>query len=208
MERLAIIGTGGHAKVVADAAERSGWKNIIFFDERWPQFQRCMIWPIVGNFNNLMDTLIDYDGVCVAIGDNQIRLKVFQMLATRNAPLVNIIHPSAVISAYAEIGIGTVILAGAVINSCAKIGHCGIINTSASVDHDCILGEAVHISCGAHLAGGVVVGDESLIGVGACIKPNIQVGKQVTVGAGAAVVKNIMDGLMVVGVPAEERGNI
>jgi sugar O-acyltransferase (sialic acid O-acetyltransferase NeuD family) len=207
MRRLAIVGAGGHGKVVADTAEQAGWESIIFFDDFRPVTEPHVIWPVAGNLDRLLQSLDDYDGISIALGDNQLRLSLCLRFIALNAPLVSVIHPAAVISRHADIGLGTVIFAGAVINACASIGIGGIVNTGACIDHDCRLGNGVHISPGAHLAGNVDIGDLSWIGIGASVKHNIKIGLRVNVGAGAAVVNNIPDGRTVVGVPAIERSS-
>ena len=136
MKRLAIIGAGGHGKVVADAAECSGWDEIFFFDDLWPSVSQHSVWSIGGHLGALKDSWQDYDGVCIAIGNNIVRLNLLSSFLELGAPLVNIIHPQAIISRYATIGSGTVVFAGAVINAFSRIGMGCIINTSASIDHD------------------------------------------------------------------------
>ena len=37
MKRLAILGSSGHGKVMADTAECSGWEEVVFFDDEFPQ---------------------------------------------------------------------------------------------------------------------------------------------------------------------------
>lgn len=204
MKRLAIIGGGGHGKVVADCAELLGWNHIQFFDDLWPDLLMNEIWPVSGKSDSFFNRVSEFDGCVVAIGNNRVRLALSKKIIDKGFQLATLIHPSAIISRYSHISNGTVVFAGAVINPGTKIGIASIINTSASVDHDCILGDAVHISPGAHIAGGVTIGDYSWIGIGASIKQTIHIGNEVIVGAGAAVVKNVATGKTVIGVPAVE----
>lgn len=201
MKRLAILGASGHGKVVADCAETCGWQNIVFFDDAWPHKASNGKWEIGGDTHHLLNQLIEFDGVVVAIGDNRTRADKLRMLHEKNARVVSIVHPSAVVSRYAEIGIGSVIFAGAVVNVDVRAGAGVIINTGASVDHDCKLGACVHISPGARLAGGVTVGDFSWIGIGAVVKQMLKIGSMVVVGAGSAVIRNVSDGQTVIGIP-------
>jgi sugar O-acyltransferase (sialic acid O-acetyltransferase NeuD family) len=202
MSSLLIIGAGGHGKVVADAAETSGrWQNIVFIDKRWPELESCAHWSVVAqdaeDFPS--DETLDF---IVAIGDNRTRARVFDQCVAAGLNPVSVIHPSATISKYAEIDLGSVVFAGAVINIGAKIGQCAIVNTGATIDHDCVIGHSVHISPGANLAGEVTVGDFSWMGIGASVKQCLTITADVVVGAGACVVSNIAEPGVYVGVPA------
>ena len=203
MRRLAILGASGHGKVVADAAELSGWDEVVFFDDAWPQVTSNSVWPVLGNTAALLDSLDAFAGVAIAIGNNVIRLDKLKQLREQGAILPVIIHPSAVISRYATLGEATVVCAGVVVNADARVGAAAILNTGCSVDHDCVLADAVHISPGARLAGGVQVGQCSWIGMGAVVRQLLSVGAYSVVGAGAAVVKNVGEHTAVIGVPAQ-----
>lgn len=197
---LAIWGAGGHGRVVADCAIAAGWRDVVFFDDH--AVGASGNWPIVGSGQDLVRGARPFDGVLAATGDNPERLARTEELARRGLPLVSLIHPRAVVSDHAGIGLGTVVLAGAVINIGARIGRAVIVNTLASVDHDCVLADGVHVSPGAHLAGHVQVGRSAWIGVGAAVRHGTEIGEEAVVGAGAAVVKPVSSGATVVGVPA------
>lgn len=201
--KFAILGAGGHAKVVADTAECCGWKDIEFFDDSWPSIQFSGHWPVVGNTQELLSRLQEYEGLIVAIGNNEVRRSKMDELINKGVSLKSLIHPSAIISQYATIGAGVVAFAGVVVNAGVKVGDGAILNTGCSIDHDCLLDDCVHVSPGASIAGTVRIGRMSWIGIGACVKQSINIGSNVTVGAGAAVVKDIVDGVTVVGVPAK-----
>ena len=203
-KKLAILGASGHGKVVADAALLAGWVEVLFFDDAWPALTELGPWQVIGNTSKLLLYAECFDGVVVAIGNNIIRLEKQLELEEKGMQLVTIIHPSAIVSAYAKIAHGSVVFAGAVINAFAIIGCGCIINTGSTIDHDCLLADGVHISPGAHLAGMVTVGKAAWIGIGASVKQGIHIGDSVMVGAGAAVVHDIEPGLTVVGVPARK----
>ena len=203
MERLAILGASGHGKVVADCAQRVGWKEIVFFDDAWPACHDNSSWRVAGDTDVLLRELSQYDGVIVAIGNNKVRLAKHAEFVSHGASIVSVIHPSAVVSKYVNIGSGSVVMPCAFINVDSKLGDCCIINTGATVDHDCILGDGVHVSPGANLAGGVSVGNGAWIGIGANIRQMIHLGKYSVVGAGAVVVHDIVEECTVAGVPAK-----
>lgn len=201
--KLAILGAGGHAKVVADTAECCGWGHIELFDDNWPETTAVAHWPIVGDTSSLLARLEEYEGVIVAIGRNDIRCSKQTMLSQAGALLVSLVHPDATLSRYATLGMGSVVFAGVVVNAGAVIGAGTILNTACSIDHDCRVDEYVHISPGARLAGSVGIGRLSWIGIGASIRQSLDIGVNVRVGAGAAVVNDVADNMTVMGVPAK-----
>jgi sugar O-acyltransferase (sialic acid O-acetyltransferase NeuD family) len=201
---IIIFGASGHAKVVIDVIEKQSIYSVDALVDDNPELKGVEIYgyTVIGgkkdiNFSN--DKL-----VLVAIGDNNIRLKVAQYIEMNNCKLAAAaIHPSAQLARGVMIGRGSVVMAGSVINSDTIIGKNTIVNTGASIDHDCIVGEAAHIAPGATLCGGVVVGDLTLIGAGTTILPNVKIGRNVIVGAGSTVTENIADDIFVVGTPAK-----
>lgn len=202
MKNLAVYGAGGHGRVVADLAKILGWRDINFFAENKPNDKVEFSLPYVGNLNCLLDSLAKFDGVIVAIGNNTVRWGIYQQLKIANAPIIKLVHPSAIIGSSVKIGDGSVLVAGSIINVGVSIGESCIINTGATIDHDSVLGNAVQVCPGVNLAGSVVVGNKSWIGIGASVIQGINIGNDVIVGAGSVVIENIPDGIKVVGNPA------
>ena len=201
---LAILGAGGHGKVVADAALLSNkWDEVCFFDDAYPLKKDNGHWPVIGTGKDLLLRYKEFGGIIVAIGNNKLRVIKTQELTEVGGTVVSIIHPSAIISSYASIANGCVVFAGAVINIDVSIGMASIINTRAVIEHDCQLGQAVHISPNATLAGQTVLGERSWIGAASVTKELIVIGCDVVVGAGSVIVKSVPDGVTVVGNPAK-----
>lgn len=200
--RLAILGASGHGKVVADAASLSDWSEIVFFDDAWPGLAQNGPWKVAGSSRELMTQGAQYDGVVVAIGNNRVRKARQLELLDAGLNVVSVVHPSAVISPHASIGVGTVIFAGAVINACACVGAGSVLNTGAVVEHDCSVGEYSHLSPNSVLAGGVSVGRMVWVGAGASVKQLVVLGDEVLVGMGSVVLSDVPAGQTVAGVPA------
>jgi sugar O-acyltransferase (sialic acid O-acetyltransferase NeuD family) len=201
--RLAILGAGGHGAVVADAALRAGWEEVVFFDDRWPETSEHGPWAVAGRAADLTRYHADFGGAVVAVGDNARRLEMVRELAAAGATIATVVDPGAVVSRFATLGPGTVVLPAAAVNAFAVLGVGCIVNTGASVDHHCVLGDGVHVSPGAHLGGRVSVGEGAWIGLGAAVRNGVAVGAGAIVGVGAAVVGDIPERCTVVGVPAK-----
>jgi len=195
---LAILGMGGHGRVVADAADLAGWHSIVMFDDAAQ--------GVAGDSSALIARVRDFGGAIVAIGDNHIRASALARLAEAGARLVAVRHPASVTSPRADIGDATFLAAGAIVAPGARLETGTIVNTGASVDHDCIVGNCVHVAPGARMSGGVRVGARTWIGVGACVREGISIGADAMIGAGAVVVADVPDGAIVYGNPAKVRG--
>ena len=203
MNRLIIIGAGGHGKVVADNALKNGYTDINFVDDH--AIGDCMGFHIIGNSADLTSLNDGKTDFIIAIGNNSIREKIAQ---SYNVNWVTLVHPSAQIATHVSLGRGTVVMAGVVINACTTIGNHCIINTGAVVEHDNVIEDYVHISPNAALGGTVRVGEGTHIGIGVTVRNNMDICTGVTVGVGAAVVKNITESGTYVGVPAKRRDTV
>lgn len=202
MNRLIIIGAGGHGKVIADNALKNGYTDINFIDDCITD--ECIGFPIIGTSADIENFADENTDFIIGIGDNKIR----EMIAEKhNVNWVTLIHPSAQIAFNASIGKGTVIMAGAVVNASAVVGSHVIINTCAVVEHDNVIGDYVHISPNAALGGTVHIGKSVHIGIGVVVKNNIGICNDCIFGAGAVVVNNVEDVGLYLGVPATKNWN-
>lgn len=137
-----------------------------------------------------------------SLGDASRRREIFARVLAAGFEIIDVIHPSAIISSNAVLGHGVIVLAAAVINAGATIGDNVIINTGAIVEHDCRVGDHAHVATGARLGGAVHVGALAHIGIGATVRQSISVGEAAIVGAGAVVVADVPPRITVAGVPA------
>lgn len=196
-ESIILIGGSGHARVIIDCIRASGGTVFGILDDGLETGTEVLGVSVLGKTADY-EQYADHP-VLIAIGNNAVRKEIAQRLNVRWATVA---HPAAVVSDYAVIGEGTVIMSGAIINAGAVVGsHC-IINTGAIVEHDNVLGDFVHISPNAALGGTVRVGEGTHIGISSCVRNNINICGGCTVGAGAAVVKDITAPGTYVGVPA------
>jgi len=193
-----LYGAGGHAKVIADSTEGLGWRIKGIFDNNPPAKFLDNKYPLYLELNSIeLDVNIPF---VVGIGNNSIRKRLVESELVRKI-FATIIDRTAIVSKYAKIEEGTVIMPSAILNIDVNVGkHC-IINTNASIDHDCIIKDFVHISPNVSLAGNVVVGEETHIGIGATVIQGIKIGKNCTIGAGAVIIRDVPDGATVVGIP-------
>ena len=203
--RIAVIGAGGHGKVVLDAILSKGAHTVAGVVDDNPELAGGKLFdvPIAGSTDNLSGV----EGFIVAIGNNRVRREKYDLLLKAGYTPVSIIHPSAVISPSARIGIGTAVLANVVINPDACVGDNVVLYTSCTIDHECGISDHSYISPGCNVCGRVNVGTGAMIGAGAVILPGLSIGEWSTVGAGAVVTVDVPDSVTVVGVPARIVGS-
>jgi sugar O-acyltransferase (sialic acid O-acetyltransferase NeuD family) len=217
MKKLLIFGIGGQGKVVLDCAlAQGGYTEIAFManDKQkneiagYPlyQEQEYLTWQNDGTVD--LSFLRNYDEVIVAEGNNEVRLHKAKLFLDYGIKLATIIHPSAVVSKFAEIQAGTVVFANAVVNPFAKIGIACIINTGAIIEHECHLSDGVHISPGAGIAGTVSIGEKCWVGIGSTIINNLSIGANSIVGAGSVVLEDVPANVLAAGVPAKIKKSV
>lgn len=200
-KNLIIIGASGHGKVVADIAERLGHWNEIYFLDDDESIKSLMEYKVIGTSKDITEYVNDSD-FFVAIGKNETRMKIQELIEEVGGHIVSLVHPNAVIGKNVNIGVGTVVMAGAVINAATNIGKGCIINTGATIDHDCQIGDYVHVSPGVNVAGTVKVGNLTWLGIGSKVSNNLTITNNCVIGAGAVVVKDIKKSGTYIGVPA------
>jgi sugar O-acyltransferase (sialic acid O-acetyltransferase NeuD family) len=206
MNKVVGIGAGGHAKVVLDIVRLIDAYQVIGLLDPGCVGSFVGNVPVLGGDELLPRMRVDgiefaFIGIGT-VGDNNLRIKLFEKVQSAGFTFIKAIHPSAILAANVKLGQGITIMAGVIINTDTRIGDNVIINTGAIMEHDCDIASHVHISPGAVLCGGVRVGRGAHVGAGATIRQGITIGAGAIVGAGAAVVKDVQSGVVVVGVPA------
>lgn len=143
--KLLIVGAGGYGRLVGEIAELAGFSSVDYLDDNSPL--------AVGKIDELEKIEGNYNGSIVAIGNPEIREKIFRRLKRP----ISVIHPKVVMSKSATIGSGCVIEANAVINSEAIVGNGVFICAGSVVNHNSVVGDFVQIDCNAVVARGAEV---------------------------------------------------
>jgi sugar O-acyltransferase (sialic acid O-acetyltransferase NeuD family) len=204
MKKIAIIGAGGHAKVVREIAEAIGYEivcHIVLENE----VNISKLYFSDSEFKNNFDST----DVLLANGIGSIssagaRKKAFEKYSQEGFNFPVLIHPSSVVSKSANLGKGTVVMAGTIVQAEVQTGDNVILNSRSVIDHDCSIGSHSHIATGAVLSGGVVIGGDCHIGAGSCLRNNIKIGNNIIIGVGAVVVGDLSIAGTYIGVPARE----
>ncbi|SIR42201.1 acetyltransferase [Pontibacter lucknowensis] len=205
MPEVGLIGYSGHAYVVADSARAIGLQLLGYFESS-PKNLNPFELAYLGDENNTDDIALlraEERHFFIAIGANRLRAALMDKLLAKGLRTLAIIHPSAIVSPLATVGVGTLVAPGCKVNALARIGRGVIINTGAVIEHECQIDDFAHIAPGAVLAGNVSVGSGSFVGANAVIKEGVRIGRHVTVGAGAVILHDIGDNEKWVGNPGK-----
>ena len=201
MNKIILVGAGGHAKSCIDVIEMAGKYSIAgIVDKTGSDLGKLMGYNIIGNDDELEYLFHSFKYAIVTVGQIKspaVRIRLFEQLKAIGYKLPFISSPGSYISKTATVGEGTIVMHGAVINTAAKIGLNCIINNKALVEHDSVIGEHCHISTAAVVNGEVEIGKGSFIGSGAIIHNGIKVGSDCVVSAGAVVRKSVHNGSVV-----------
>jgi len=196
---LAIIGAGGHSKVIADVLNSNGIHSFTIFDSS-PSKAGSVIQNV---YVSLLDDTVQFDEYHISIGNNQVRNDLYKKYKLQ-AKFISVISKQAYIAHTAIIGEGAFIAAKSVVSADSIIGFGCIVNHGAIIEHDCEVGVFSHIAPNATLLGGVTLGERVFVGAGATILPGVKIVDDVIIGAGAVVLSDILEHCTVVGAPARK----
>lgn len=140
---LLILGAGSHGQEIKELAEALRlFKKIAFLDDDTTKEN------VLGPVKDLEKYLNEYPIAFPAIGNKDLRIKWTEELSKAGYIIPTFIHPNAVVSESAEIGIGTVICAGATIGPGAKAGRGSIIDSGATVGRGAKLPDWTYLKTG------------------------------------------------------------
>lgn len=173
MKKIIIVGAGGHAKVIADAIDKSKYIIVGYIGKSSEIGNKILDIPVIGDDAALQELFnVGVKNAVVGIGhmgNYLIRERIFNNLDSLGFELDNVIHTSTCIAKSVKLGKGNVILGGAIINADTVIGNNCIINTGAIIEHDCSIDDNVHIASGSVVYGDSKIHTNALIDTGAII---------------------------------------
>lgn len=201
--RIAIVGAGGHGRVVVDCLRLRHGDSVALglYDDRWREIGEVDGVPVLGSVDDLFASA-DWPTAFVAVGENAVRRAIAERIVTSGRRLATVVHPHTSISPRAEIGAGTIAVAGCVANAGARVGQGVILNTLSSVGHDGVVEDYAQIAPGVNLGGGSVIERGAFLGMGVKVVPLVRVGAWSIVGAGSVVLRDLPPRSFCYGTPA------
>lgn len=204
---LVIIGGGGHARSVIDAAVAAGREVRGILERPGAQSGDIQGVPVLGGDELIygLARTCDFLVGVGSVGSMAVRERLHQSVIAAGGTLAVLVAPSAYVSATAALGPGTVVLRNAVVGPGAEIGAGCIINTGAIVEHDAVVEDFCHVATGAILNGAGRLGRSSMVGSRSVVLQCVSVAPETVIGAGAVVTRNINLPGVYVGAPARPK---
>jgi sugar O-acyltransferase (sialic acid O-acetyltransferase NeuD family) len=207
-EDLIILGAGGTSREIADTVgdinrREPRWNLTGFLDDD-PAKQGTTVngLPVLGPIASARNYAGRFIIGVNTVGDPWRRKRIFETVGLGRDRYSTIIHPSASVSSYAEVGAGTAILHQAVVTTNTVIGDHVMIQYHATIAHDDVIEDFVTMAPGSLLAGFVKLGAGAYIGAGSMIRNNLTVNEGAIVGIGAVVIRDVPANTTVAGNPA------
>lgn len=199
---LTIFGAGGYAKAIFDACCAAG-VPVEAFAERAPEpGATFMGLPILAEAAVLSRPEAPH--ITLGVGDNWVRFRLAAAVQSKRADVrfCTVRHPSAQVSVHAQIGDGSVLLAGCFVGPSACIGQHVTLWSNSVAEHDTELEDCVTLAPGAKTGGRTFVGARAFLGVNAGVNDGVSIGADAVIGTQAAVVRDLPPCVLAMGVPA------
>ena len=190
--KLAIIGSGGHAKSCIDVIENKKNYKIVGIISNSKK-HKIGKYKVIGNDKEIRKIKSFTSNLVLGIGglqNNSIRKKIFQKFKNFGFKFPTIIAKSSIISKKTKIREGTIIFNFVYINSGAKIGKNCIINNRTLIEHDAVIEDHCHISTGAIINGDCKIGSGTFVGSGSVLLNNLKIKKNSFIKMGTILKKS------------------
>lgn len=194
VNKIVLVGGGGHCKSVIEVAESAGYTIVGILD--LPEYIGSSVlgYPVIGTDDNIVE-YVDKTLFLVTVGhikDAGLRISLYERIQALGGHFATLIASTAHVSRFASIGVGSVIMHHAMVNADAHIGNGCIINTFANIEHDAIIGDFCHISTGAMVNGNCKVGQGVFLGSQSVMVNGVAIADSSVIAAGSVVRKNIV----------------
>lgn len=206
MRELFILGVGHATPLFIELAEACGYRIRGLYhynDDRTGEIDHGF--EILGSFENLLQSDIIGKQFVLTMGNMRIKKEVSEKILNKGGVLPSLIHPSSIISRFANISANGVLIASQCeVHSDAIIKEGCVLWPNVIIEHGSILSSYTFCGPKAYIGAYTSVGHQAFIGQCSVIisgKAN-SIGNYAVVGAAAVVTKPVLEDTTVLGNPA------
>lgn len=193
MKKLLIWGTGTLGMEALECALASKqFSRIDFLEPIQKKSRRIPIYMSVYQESdvNLFAFLRAYDEVIAASSDHELRNQMNRILRSYCIPQALLIHPAAVISPFAHIDKGCILLANTVIGAQVSIQEGSVVYPNVVLKQGCCLEKGVSIKDGSMLGLSVRIQKNAEIEAGCILNDQVVIADETIVKAGSIIEKD------------------
>ena len=217
MKKLIIIGGYGNGTVVQSTVEdinaiNPQWEILGFLNDRETEPINGL--PVLGRIDRetvlhyLQDENVFFFYTLISVKLNYKYLSKLLELQIPEERFATIIHPTAVISKFAQIGFGVCIQPFVSVGPNTKIGNHVQIYAQALVGHGAKLDNYSYVANNACIGADVHLKEGAYLGTNTSTLEFITLGKWSICGIGAVILKDVPDFAKMVGNPARQIGSV
>lgn len=206
-KEIYALGVGHNTPVFIDLAEACGYKVVGLYhynDTRTGELDHGI--KIIGSFDDLYKSDLKEKNFILTMGDNSIRTNISDKLLSLGANIPTLIHPTAIISKFANISpIGVYISPFSYIQADSSIDSNTVILSHVNISHTTHIGKSCFIAGGAVIGAYTVMEDFVFIGQGALsISDKVKkIGHHSYIGARALLTQDVLPYEVLAGSPAK-----
>lgn len=206
-KNICILGVGHNTAVYIDLVETCGYNVVgLYHFEEGRKGEIYFGQMIKGSNDDLFSSNLLGKQFAISVGDNEIRSSLYEKIIMLGGSIPTLIHPSAVVSRYAQLGRGVVIHANSVVSPDVVIGDNSVVSSNDLITHGSSIGRHCFVASNVVVGAYVTMHDYAFIGSGATIISGKvpYIGTRAYIGAGAVVTKSVESNQRVAGNPARE----
>ena len=194
-KQLVLIGAGGHAKACIEIIESIGEFSIAQIVGHESELGHKILGHTIKFIDADLVTLRqEYEFAFIGIGQIQNpepRKRMFSKLTDLGFQVPTILSTKALVSKYADIGAGSIVMNATILNADCKIGENVILNSASLIEHDVVVGDYCHVSTRVTINGGSKIGQGTFLGSGTVVRNGIEIGENSFVEMGSVITRSL-----------------
>lgn len=208
MKDLIIVGAGGFGRELLQwikdiNKESAKWNILGFIDDNLDALENIACdYSVIGTIQDWKPEA--NQEFALGIANPEIKEKVSIHLKRKGARFATVVHPTAIIGEFNQLGEGLVVYPCARISVNTCIGDFVTILGNTLIGHDVQIMDYCTLSGSCNLTRGVRLMKKVFLGCNVDIVPERKIGESAYVCAGSIVMSNIRDGYKVMGYPAKK----
>lgn len=214
MGKIAILGAVGNCLDIADAwraaraLNRTEDELVGYFDDGLAPGTQVAGFPVLGPLSQA-SAFPDVRLISGIGGPRSFRSKpdIIARLRVADDRFATVVHPAAVVSPTASLGVGSCILAHTTICANVAVGAHVMMLPACVIGHDSSIADYSILAAGVIVSGKVTVARNCYLGAGSALRDGVAIGEGAMVGLGAGVVADVPAGSVVTGLPARLKGS-